>query len=174
MNNITKFQSKKSSIFYIKGNLFSHIEKFFPSYDIIVPHVCNNRNIFGGGFTAGITKYYPIVKENYSLLGSKNTLGYTQFVVAKHDKQLDKKIVFANMISQNGTISTFNPRPINYYALCQSMKLVDDYIKTKMDPKETQIHAPKFGSGLAGGKWNFIEDIIYDIWKEYTVFIYEI
>jgi hypothetical protein len=35
-----------------------------------------------------------------------------------------------------------------------------------------EIHAPKFGSGLAGGNWNFISDLIEDIWGKYNVFIY--
>jgi hypothetical protein len=36
-----------------------------------------------------------------------------------------------------------------------------------------EIHAPKFGSGLAGGNWNFISDLIEDIWSKHTVYIYD-
>lgn len=156
----------------INDNLFSSIEKFNDKYNIIVPHVCNNINVFGGGFTAGISKHYPIVQENYHLLGKKMVLGYTQFVVAKHNKKNDKKIIFANMIAQNGTISKNNPKPINYYALILCMKSVDDYIRTHLDPTETQIHAPKFGSGLAGGNWELISELTNDIWPNLTKFIY--
>jgi hypothetical protein len=37
---------------------------------------------------------------------------------------------------------------------------------------KVQIHAPKFGSGLAGGNWAFIQELIKDIWNNYSVFIY--
>jgi hypothetical protein len=157
----------------IYNNLFTEIDKFTDQYNIIVPHVCNNKGIFGGGFTAGIVKHYPIVQQNYQLLGKKCVLGYTQFVVAKHNKYTDKQIIFANMIAQNGTISKNNPKPINYYALCLCMKSVSDYISSNLDISETQIHAPKFGSGLAGGNWNLISELIFDCWNKIPVFIYE-
>lgn len=156
----------------IYGNLFSEIEKFNDQYNIVIPHVCNNKGIFGGGFTSGIVKHYPIVQENYQLLGKKCVLGYTQFVVAKHDKTTDKKIIFANMIAQNGTISKNNPKPINYYALCLCMKSVSDYINNSTDPSETQIHAPQFGSGLAGGNWHLISELIDNVWHSFSTFIY--
>jgi len=38
--------------------------------------------------------------------------------------------------------------------------------------ENVEIHCPKFGSGLSGGDWNFISDLIDDIWGKYTVFIY--
>ena len=38
--------------------------------------------------------------------------------------------------------------------------------------KPFQIHAPKFGSGLAGGNLNFIADLIDDIWGNIETYIY--
>jgi hypothetical protein len=79
------------------------------------------------------------------------------------------------MISQNGTISPRNKRPLNYLALCRSMLSVSKYIKEKINTDQSvQIHAPKFGSGLAGGNWGFISDLIDDIWSDFQVFIYDI
>ena len=67
-----KTLSNKLPIIY--DNLFSNVHSIIHSgyngSNIIVPHVCNNVDVFGGGFTAGIAKYYPIVKENYHLLGN--------------------------------------------------------------------------------------------------------
>lgn len=156
----------------IIDNLFSGIEQFNQKYNIIVPHVCNNSGNFGGGFASAINKYYPIIKENYNLLGKKCCLGYTQFIVAKYNKDSDKKIVFANMIAQNGDINYSNPRPLNYYSLAVCMRSVDTYIKENFDKDETQIHTTKFGCGLSGGDWNFIENLIEDIWTSAPTFIY--
>jgi len=166
--------TKNNRLRFVNANLFTEIQQFSTQYNIIVPHVCNNKGVFGGGFTSGIRKYFPIVEENYSLLGKKCILGYTQFVIAKHDKISDKKIIFANMLAQNGTISKFNSRPLNYFHLAICMKNVHNYIMDNFDFEETQIHCPKFGSGLAGGNWKFIQDLITDIWVSTDTVVYQI
>jgi hypothetical protein len=143
---------------------------------VIVPHVCNNANAFGAGFAGAVAKRYPIVKENYHLLGSKflkNNLGYTQFIIVKHNEKYNHRLIFANMIAQNGTISNHNRRPLNYYALCKTMHGVTNYIENNFDnTNNVQIHAPKFGSGLAGGNWLFIQELIRDIWHNHPVYIH--
>ena len=65
---------------------------------VIVPHVCNNIGLFNGGFAAAVAKEYPLVKENYSMLGQKMKLGYTQFVTVAKDSEYNYEIIFANMI----------------------------------------------------------------------------
>lgn len=177
-----KTLSNKLPIVY--QNLFSSVNTIIHSdhrgCSIMVPHVCNNIDVFGGGFTAGISKYYPIVKENYHLLGNhflknKSSLGYVQYVEADKNHTYGHKLIFANMIAQNGTISPNNPRPLNYGALVKSMISVLSYINNHFDSDTpVQIHAPKFGSGLAGGNWNFIEELIKDIWNQHTVIIYDL
>jgi hypothetical protein len=164
-----------------REDLFLSIDKLFYSLNstsIIVPHICNNIDVFGGGFTAGIVQHYPIVEDNYHMLGPsflRKNLGHTQFIVARENKKNNNKIIFANMISQNGTMSRNNPRPLNYLALCKSMVSVVSYTKTNIDSNEqqVQIHCPKFGSGLAGGNWAFIQDLISDIWSGLNVFVYD-
>jgi hypothetical protein len=78
------------------------------------------------------------------------------------------------MISQNGVLGQNNKRPINYAYLVKSMLNVKQYIMTNYDQDaKVEIHAPKFGSGLARGNWNFISDLIEDIWGNFPVFIYD-
>lgn len=166
----------------IKNDIFLSLDSLMSSSvhstTLIVPHVCNNVDVFGGGFTAGIVQHYPIVRDNYHMLGPsflKKNLGYTQFILAREHKKNNNQIIFANMIAQNGTISPRNKRPLNYLALCRSMLSVSKYIKEKISTDQSvQIHAPKFGGGLAGGNWGFISDLIDDIWGEFQVFIYDI
>ena len=182
MENRMKTLSNKLPIIY--DNLFSNVHSIIHSgyngSNIIVPHVCNNVDVFGGGFTAGIAKYYPIVKENYHLLGNhflknKSSLGYVQYVETDKDSTYGHKLIFANMIAQNGTISNNNPRPLNYGALVKCMMSVVSYINNSFDKDSSvQIHAPKFGSGLAGGNWFFIEELIKDIWSNHSIFIYDL
>lgn len=162
----------------IHGDLFQHVERFIHDRNngssIIVPHVCNNIDLFGAGFAAAVSRHYPIVKTNYHLLGNKQKLGYTQFVTVAENKEYDHKLIFANMISQNGVINHHNPRPINYGSLVRSMMMVDQFISQNFDQNSPiQIHAPKFGCGLAGGNWNFIKELICDIWSNVSVIVYE-
>jgi hypothetical protein len=163
----------------VNGDLFDHVGHYVRQGNngtsVIVPHVCNNINLFGAGFAAGVAKHYPIVKQNYHLLGSQSSLGYVQFVEVDKDPTYGHKLIFANMIAQNGVICNSNPRPLNYYALTQCMVKVAKFIQTSFDPNENkaQIHAPKFGCGLAGGDWSFIQELIKDIWGRQTVLVYQ-
>lgn len=175
-----KIIHKKQEINIIKGDLFDNIEQVVRAGNngssVIVPHVCNNIDLFGAGFAAETARHYPIVKENYHLLGKtflQNNLGYVQFVEVLNDKKYEHKLVFANMIAQNGIINkTSNPRPLNYLALVKSMMNIKQYISQNFE-YNVQIHAPKFGCGLAGGNWHFVQELIADIWPNIPTHIYD-
>jgi hypothetical protein len=179
----TKLPQNKKQIFHtVNGDLFDVFEKRALNdrgCSVIIPHVCNNIDIFGGGFAAAVANRFPIVKENYHMLGKaflKNNFGHVQFIEVPFENKYKNKIVFANMICQNGLPDRNNRRCINYATLVKSMSIVSNYIKNntnKIDDNiRMEIHAPKFGSGIAGGNWNFISELIIDIWHNHDVFIY--
>ena len=177
---IMKTIPRKETFPIICGDLFDYVEKNTRSGNngssIIVPHVCNNIDAFGAGFAGELSKHYPIVKENYHLLGSsflKNNLGYVQFIEVYRDRTFGHRLIFANMIAQNGTISKKNPRPLNYLALVKCMNQINIFVsKNFNNDTRVEIHAPRFGCGLAGGNWNFVEELISDIWTNIPVFVY--
>lgn len=165
-------------------DIFESIEKRisagYAGATVIVPHVCNNLDLFGAGFASAIANEYPVVKANYHVLGKtflRNNLGHSQIVKVKEDKKYKHGLYVVNMIAQNGLKSNSNPRPINYAALAKSMIQVSSFIQNNTGfntkTEQIEIHTPKFGSGLAGGNWNFISDLIEDIWGRYTVFVYQ-
>jgi len=171
--------SKKDSLHIINGDLFDHLEDSIKAGNngtsIIVPHVCNNVDLFGAGFAAAVANHYPSVKQNYHLLGSKflkNNLGYVQFVEVKKIAPFNHQLIFANMIAQNGTINKNNLRPLNYLALTKCMVNIRNYILNNFKDQPVQIKCPKFGCGLAGGNWLFIQDLIKDIWTDFDIIIY--
>ena len=146
---------------------------------IIVPHVCNNIDLFGAGFAAQVAQHYPEVKANYHMLGKsflKTNLGYSQILKVHEEPKYRHKLFFVNMIAQNGVRGKDNQRPLNYAALVSSMMQVSKHIQMNTGflnkQENVEIHAPKFGSGLAGGNWHFISDLIEDIWGKYPVYIY--
>tara|TARA_Y100000034_G_scaffold134846_1_gene204514 strand:- start:1278 stop:1880 length:603 start_codon:yes stop_codon:yes gene_type:complete len=85
-----------------------------------------------------------------------------------------------NMIGQHETVRT-NRKPISYEALTRCMANVRDrciYHKSlqgKWHNCPMEIHAPKFGSDRAGGTWDFIEELIDELWlaHDIPVTIYE-
>lgn len=178
MNHIKRFP--KNDFITVKNqNIFdiakSKIGLDYNGNTVVIPHVCNNVNAFGAGFAGQLSDIYPQVKSNFHMLGNKARLGHTQFVVAETNDKSKHKIIIANMISQNKLINHQNSRPLNYGALVYSMTQVRSYIKdleNNSDINKIEIHAPKFGSGLAGGNWNFISELINDIWYDIPVFIY--
>jgi hypothetical protein len=182
----TKYHNQNIPSYNISNDdIFERILKRLSSEklgsSVIVPHVCNNIDVFGGGFAAAVAKHYPAVKENYHLLGKtflKNNFGHVQFIDIPVKNKYGHKLVFANMIAQNGLPDRNKKRCLNYAALVRSMISVSSFIKQYGDRNKNpeainfEIHCPKFGSGIAGGNWNFISDLIEDIWSRHDVFVY--
>lgn len=146
---------------------------------IFVPHVCNNIDLFGAGFAAQVADKYPTVKANYHMLGKsflQKNMGYSQILEVYEESVYKHKLFFVNMIAQNGIKNSSNIRPINYLALVKAMNslsmFISNYIKDSNSSERVEIHCPKFGSGLAGGDWNFISFLIDDIWNKIPVITY--
>lgn len=184
MRSQQKFQKKQPSKYMSSNNsIFDMIENRISAGNngstVFVPHVCNNIDLFGAGFAAQVGDKYPSVKTNYHLLGksflSKN-MGYTQVLKIREDSKYHHKLYIVNMIAQNGVRLPNNNRPLNYYGLVKSMVSLASYIDNNTGflnkTEKVEIHCPKFGSGLAGGNWAFIEELMEDIWGKYPITVY--
>lgn len=146
---------------YVQGDLFDMVEP-----GVLIPHVCNCDNKWGRGFVVPLMENYLSARTafdgwyhgKFADEMQPLQLGRTQVVT------VDANIFVANMVAQvfycrEGMRST---RPLYYNALVTCMETVGRFVK-QMD---LRILAPKFGSELAGGNWDFVEDLIYDIWIE--------
>lgn len=150
-----------SRITYIWGDLFEHIPMLHDrDAPIVIPHICNNIGAWGSGFVVPMGKNYPISKKTY--LAKFNTSGLKLGEV--QCPLVDTGIYAANMIAQDGISSRstgdrskVNSKPIRYAALCDCLE------KINVAFGDCDIYAPKFGSGLAGGNWSFIEELIDEI-----------
>lgn len=175
---------------YIEGDLFASLEEDTDPGTIILPHVCNNRGAFGAGFVVPLADKFPSVMYAYLdwydrkiFKSVKDCLveysspnfgpGQVQFieVVKKDTDNRRPRIIVANMIAQN----LGGKRPLSYKYLIQCMEHVEKKVfmcgcmdsegVSSEDAGYVRIVAPMFGSGLAGGDWNFIEKLIEDCWK---------
>ena len=139
------------SLHYLIGSALDPIKK-----PAIIPHVCNNIGAFGAGFVVPLGKLYPKAKAAYRrwFQEENQELGAVQFVKVSED------VVVANMIGQEGIGRGKDGRPpIRYEAVEQCLVSVYKYAQNSC-PKGVTIHAPRFGSKLAGGDWKEIEKII--------------
>lgn len=135
-----------------------------PNKTPVIAHVCNNEGGWGAGFVLALSNRYPQAEDRYRSV-EKRELGDIQFVV------LDN-IVIVNMIAQTLDKTPEGMIPLRYGALAICMHQFFDAV----EPNTHEIHAPMFGSGLAGGHWPTIEQLIKEVWVEdlgFDVTVYE-
>jgi hypothetical protein len=144
----------------IKGNLFD-AENLGGEQRIMIPHVCNDKGAWGAGFVMPLARYFPEAKERYfQSVNYKGTGSLpleqmtTQFVLCGYQPQ----IIVANMIAQ----TLGGDRPLSYESLTACMTRVGNHAVNT----DCRIVCPKFGSGLAGGNWEFIKELIKDFWVD--------
>ncbi len=169
-----------SKLGYVEGDLFAPVLALQGERTILIPHVCNDAGAWGAGFVVPLGKQFPEARERYlkwaasrpgdidnrvmdtvgrmvvDLLGGLEfKLGNTQVIQVREG---NPRIVVANMVAQH---KTGMPRPLRYNALARCMDAVADYALDKSNP---EVHCPLFGAVLAGGNWNFIEQLVNDCW----------
>lgn len=158
---------------YIKGDLFKHVT---PDEDVlkIIPHVCNDQGGWGAGFVVALSKWDPRPEEEYRRIASDPSanfrLGQVQWV------PIEKTLYVANMVAQHSYKNEENPRPLRYEYLVKCMRQIARGIEGRKKEIPVEIHAPKFGAALAGGKWEFIEDLMEELWLPTgaEIFVYEL
>jgi hypothetical protein len=154
---------------------------------VVITHCCNNGvngdgiGVMGAGVALSLRRKWEKVFEKYKKMekqspkGLKNRLGENCYVRVEED------VIVVNMIAQDGIISTNNPKPIKYWALMRCMEAIRtdlfSYIGTnsQYDGRKPVIHTPKFGSERGGGNFDFILELIREIWLEagIDVVVYE-
>ena len=143
----------------------------------VIIHVCNNIGAWGGGFTGALDKKWPLVGDAYAqwfkdwlgYTGQPFLLGQVQFAASGH-----KDLKVANMIAQNNVRSAANPIPISYPALRICLETVALSLRSQ---PSVAIDMPRIGCGLAGGEWDKIAVMIYDVLvleAHIPVFVYDL
>ncbi|MDJ1473454.1 macro domain-containing protein [Cytophagaceae bacterium YF14B1] len=121
----------------------------------IIVHICNDIGGWGKGFVVALSKKWSKPEKHYRQWyksGEKFLLGEVQFV------PVESTITVANMIAQHDIQVLNGIPPIRYDAVREGLKKV----VTFSQQNNASVHMPRIGAGLAGGKWEIIEDIIRD------------
>ena len=135
----------------------------------IIIHCCNDKGAWGAGFVLALSRKWKEPEQeyrNWSKTKNMFKLGMIQYV------NVDAGIAVVNMIGQHGVGFVGNVPPVRYDAIAECLEKVAG-IAIKQN---ASIHAPRFGSALAGGKWEIIEKQIEDIIcsKNINVTIYDL
>lgn len=138
------------------GDLFANLPT---DKRVIIPHVVNNCDQWGSGFVVPLMQKWPKTKEYYHSNKWGQVLGQVIYV------PVEQNIFVANMCAQDNT--TNKPRRLNYYALGYCMQQV-----AMMMGGIDEIISPAFGSGIGGGNPDFIDELIEDIWGNFSVTMY--
>lgn len=142
----------------------------------IIPHCCNDLGVMGAGVALALKQAFTGVEYYY--LKSGHHLGKNSWVNPNTEKS---DTIIVNMVAQKGVRGKNNPIPIKYKALIDCMVAMrDDILKTihmkpEYEGKHAVVHCPKFGSDLAQGNWDFILELIRELWLEhgFDVVVYE-
>lgn len=123
----------------------------------IIVHVCNDIGGWGKGFVMAISKRWPGPEKQYREWYKSQqgfALGQVQLV------QVELDIWVANMIGQHKVYKDENGNPpIRYEAIRECLQKVAEFASEN----DTTVHMPRIGCGLAGGTWDKIEPIIFDV-----------
>jgi O-acetyl-ADP-ribose deacetylase (regulator of RNase III) len=119
----------------------------------IICHICNNKNRWGVGFVLALSKRWVKPEIHYRQKDSY-VLGDVDII------QVEDDVYVANMIGQHGTDLDENDNPpIRYDAVKEALFEVNSIANAI----GATIHCPRFGTGLAGGSWEVIENIIKEV-----------
>ena len=153
-------------ILYIKGDATAPIGSGVK----VITHICNDIGGWGKGFVLALSKKWKMPEEAYRQWYKSReefTLRAVQFV------NVENKLYVANMIGQHGIYKDSKGLPpIRYDAVRQCLKEVALFTIAH----KASVHMPRIGCGLAGGKWELMEQIIKEelITKEIAVTVYDL
>lgn len=141
-------------------------------------HCCNDVGAWGAGFVVALSKRWKKPEEQYRLWCRAQVLDRLKFQLGEIqvvDIQSDLAVV--NMIGQRDIGPSKDEQgnvvpPIRYDAIKSCLQKVAKEAKDR----QSSVHAPRFGAGLAMGDWGTIETLIKEclIDKGINVTIYDL
>ena len=137
----------------------------------IIAHIVNTHGGWGTGFVVSISKRWKAPELRYRKWyreGSNFELGNVQFVLVEEDP----KLIVANMIAQDGYRKRGSKFTNQVFICYESLRECLEKVAIEAKNKNSSIHMPLIGTGLAGGSWDVIEPIIQETMKDIQVFVY--
>lgn len=120
----------------------------------IIAQIVNDKTpIWGAGFSKAVADKYPSAQAEFIEWAKRNpknlSLGNT------HASEVSPDMCIYSMVSQHGYGESAAPR-IRYGALKRCLEQLSDFAQSR----SASIHMPQIGTGLAGGNWSYIAELI--------------
>lgn len=155
----------QGNLHYVCGN--AAIASFGKGKKVIA-QVCNDHGRWGRGFAMAINdrwgkgpgKQYR--QWHKAGVDAGFRLGATQMV------ELAPSLVLANMIGQSGTRTGSKGPPVRYEAMREALTAAAGYASAH----GASVHMPRIATGLAGGTWSPVEEIITSILRQHSIDLY--
>jgi O-acetyl-ADP-ribose deacetylase (regulator of RNase III) len=137
----------------------------------LIVHICNDIGAWGKGFVLALSRRWHEPEQQYRAWSRQAgpvpfALGQVQFVL------VGDALWVANLIGQHGIRDADNLIPIRYDAVRQGLARVAEFAQER----GSSVHMPRIGTGLAGGNWDEISQIITDelVGRGIAVTIYDL
>jgi hypothetical protein len=148
------------------SNVTSIVSNNTTEIDIVIPNISNIDTTIKTNFLRGAIEKFPIIQTTLDI--QKYNLGKNCYI--KTQRIMNNNIYFCQMFCDKNSRN----RNINYIHLVNCMVDIRNFcleIKRKTE-KQIEIHCPKFGTGISGGRWSTISDLMTDCWYGIPTFIY--
>jgi hypothetical protein len=124
---------------------------------------------WGGGFSLAVRQKWPSAQQAFRTwaYGDRRNLSLGNL----HLAPVDETLTIASMVAQRGYGPSTNPR-IRYSALQTCLQRLSTIA---VDQRAT-VHMPRVGSGLAGGSWSVVSELIDEALcrRGISVFVYDL
>jgi len=123
----------------------------------------------GGGFAGAVKRRWPLAQRDFTakVTADRNALRLGSVVTCA----LEPDVTLASVVAQRGYGPSPRPR-VRYGALREGLLRVLDVAREG----DATVHMPRIGTGLAGGSWPVIEEIVSEILTRagIKVFVYDL
>lgn len=119
-----------------------------------IAHICNDAGGWGRGFVLSLSAHWPEPEQAYRRWAAQEmlALGMVQPV------RVDDGLWVVNMVAQHGYAGPGNPVPLRYDALESCLTKLAAWAVAH----RCEVHMPRIGCGLAGGRWERVEALVMD------------
>lgn len=138
-----------------------------------IAHGVNCKNKMGSGVAKALYEKFPAVKEEYHALFDVLDLNRTKYdtILGITRKVFSGDKVIYNCFTQEN-YGYDGKRYVNYNAVARCFESV---VRGLRDEGNPIIAIPKIGCGLAGGNWEFMEQLINDtVGDKLEIWVYEL
>lgn len=156
-------------IVYQRGNLLD-------TDSSILVHGCNMLGVFNAGVARAIREHLPFAYEAYQMVYRRRKLQLGEVIWAIRIVADEPPRIVGNAITQ-ADFGSDSKQYVDYDAVRNAMQAIDLFVRQiQIDviPKPITVAMPRIGSGLGGGDWSEIEQIIRKEAQHFIPVVYQL